>query len=69
MRNAMSTESPRPRNAATLENAYRVAARAAEANDQDMQVSATGKPEQPFIAEPANHRSRRVVARILAKRG
>jgi hypothetical protein len=51
---------------ATLENAYRLAARAAEANDRDMQVSATGKPEQPFIAEPANDRRKGVVARILA---
>ena len=51
---------------ATLENAYRVAARAAEAGDLDMQVSATGKPEQPFIAEPANDRRKGVIARILA---
>jgi hypothetical protein len=65
----MSVKSPPPRHVATLENAYRVAARAAEANDQDMQVAATGKPEQPFIAEPTNYRSKGVVARILAKRG
>jgi hypothetical protein len=62
----MANDKASPRNVATLENAYRVATRAAEAGDQDMQVSATGKPEQPFIAEPANDRRKGVIARILA---
>lgn len=67
----MASDKPRQRrprqcHVATLENAYRVAARAAEANDRDMQVSATGKPEQPFIAEPINDRRKGVIARILA---
>jgi hypothetical protein len=55
-----------PRHVATLENAYRVANKLADANDQDMQVAATGEAERPFVAEPANDRSSGVVARILA---
>ncbi len=51
---------------ATLANAYRVATRVAEDHDQDMQVAATGKPERPFIAEPANDHRQGVVARIVA---
>jgi hypothetical protein len=51
---------------ATLEHAYRVATRHADAHDQDMQVAATGKPDRPFIAEPANNQRKGVVARILA---
>ena len=58
--------SDKVRHVATLENAYRVATRAAEANDQDMQASATGQPGQPFIAEPVSDRRKGVIARILA---
>ncbi len=63
-----SPEKPKPRAVATLENAYRVATRVAEETDQDMQVFATGKPERPYIAEPANDRHHGVVARIVADR-
>ena len=49
-----------------LENAYRVAHKIAEATDQDMQVAATGEPERPFVAEPANERRHGVVARIVS---
>lgn len=52
---------------ATLENAYRLAARVADATDQDMQVWATGEAERPFVAEPANDRAVRVVVRIVAR--
>lgn len=52
---------------ATLENAYRVAHKIAEATEQDMQVAATGEPERPFVAEPANNRTRGVVARIVLR--
>ncbi len=62
----MTTDRKIPRHVASLENAYRVANRLAEATDQDMQVAATGEAERPFIAEPANERARGVVARILA---
>jgi hypothetical protein len=61
----MANDKP-SRTAATFANAYRVATSSAEANNQDMQVFATGKPEQPFIAEPANDRAKGVIARILA---
>ena len=58
---------PKPRQPiATLENAYRVATRIADETDRDMQVSATGEPERPFVAEPANDRKTGVVARIVA---
>lgn len=53
------------RHVATLENAYRVAQRVADAMDQDMQVFATGKAERPYAAEPANDRAEGVVARII----
>lgn len=64
----MSADQRTAGHVATLENAYRVATRVAEATNQDMQVSATGKPEQPFIAEPTNTGTQRVIARILADR-
>jgi len=64
----MNAEQCGPLHIATLENAYRVATRVAEATDQDMQVSATNKPERPFIAEPINTGTQRVIARILAQR-
>ena len=63
----MPAEAPPPRHVATLENAYRVAHKIAEATDQDMQVAATGEPERPFVAEPANDRTRGVVARIVSR--
>ena len=56
-----------PRHVATLENAYWVAHKIAEATDQVMQVAATGEPERPFVAEPANHRTQGVVARIVSR--
>jgi hypothetical protein len=31
-----------------------------------MQVTATGRPERPFIAEPTNDQRRYIVARIIA---
>ena len=52
---------------ATLENAYRVAQKIAEATDQNMQVAATGEPARPFVAEPADDRLRGVVARIVSR--
>lgn len=59
---------PAPRrHFATLENAYRVAHKIAEATDQDMQVAATGEPERPFVAERANNRTKGVVARIVSR--
>lgn len=57
----------RKRTIATLANAYRVATRIAEITDADMQVAATGKPERPFIVEPANDRKAGVVARIVTR--
>ena len=63
----MPDEAPIRRHVATLENAYRVAQKIAEATDQDMQVAATGEPERPFIAEPADNRACGVVARIVAR--
>jgi hypothetical protein len=62
----MRPEKPHRRPIATLENAYRVATKVAEATDRDMQVSATGEAERPFIAEPADTQAKRVVARIVA---
>ena len=63
----MPREPDPARHVATLENAYRVAHKIAEATDQDMQVAATGEPERPFVAEPANDRTRGVVARIVSR--
>ena len=63
----MPAEGAPPRHVATLENAYRVAHKIAEATDQDMQVAATGEPERPFVAEPANDRTQGVVARIVSR--
>lgn len=57
----------RPRAIATLGNAYRVANRIAEDTNTDMQVAATGEPERPFIAQPADTRARNVVARIIVR--
>jgi hypothetical protein len=62
----MAHRTQKLRHVATLENAYRVAARVAEDQDQDMQVTATGRPERPFIAEPANDQRCYIVARIIA---
>jgi hypothetical protein len=50
---------------ATLDNAYRVATKIASQSDADMQVSATGNADQPYVAEPANSNGHRVVARII----
>lgn len=60
----MTSKSCRP--IASLENAYRVANRIASETNSDMQVAATGEPERPFIAEPANDRRTGVIARIIA---
>lgn len=70
----MTNDSTKDRNAkagsiASLENAYRVATRVADAENQDMQVLATGKPERPFIAERADQNRKGVVARIVADQG
>lgn len=62
----MATDRKSPRHVASLENAYRVANRLAEATDQDTQVAATGEAGRPFIVEAANDRTAGVVARILA---
>lgn len=61
----MPDDAPARRHVATLENAYRVAQKIADATDQDMQVAATGEAERPFVAEPADDRTRGVVARIV----
>ena len=63
----MATDRQRPCHVATLENAYRVANKLAEANDQDMQVTATGEADRPFVAEPANDHTRGVVVRIVTE--
>lgn len=63
----MPTDTLRPKHVATLENAYRVAHKIAEATDRDTQVAATGEPERPFVAEPANDRTQGVVARIVSR--
>lgn len=50
---------------ATLENAFRVATRIAAETDADMQVIATGQPDRPYVAERANNRREKVIARII----